>query len=106
MRRWLYLITEDRNERIVGNIEEREVRYPGAQKNTETYIQMRNLDEGDNDFGETWDRMVVSLGYEDFDDEADKDDRMLGEMRSRVLDIDEQYREKAGISPSEWEDVS
>lgn len=93
MRKHLKLITEDEKEEdLVGNVVFTESQSPTVEKNVERMQRMRNWETD-----ETWGRWVVGMGYVDFEDEDDYDDR-IGEAADRKLrEIDERHLEKAGV---------
>ena len=93
MRKYLYLITEHPDDDMVGKVVITDKpKLTGAQKNKEGVCQKRNLDTG-----ETWQYQEVGLGYADFDDEEDYEERISDVIDEKFDEIDDEHLEKAGI---------
>lgn len=93
VRKRFYLITrDDQDPDRVGQIEITSGEYVGAEKNTETSHDMTVVDSG-----ESFARSVVSLGYHDFESKKAymNHDGLI--VRKKLLEVDEEYLEKAGI---------
>ncbi len=97
MRKHLYLVVEnEEHPEREGGVSVLNTRATPSSKNEQTIHHMRNFETG-----ETWTKTMVSLGYEDFEDEEDYEER-LGEVTKRKLaEIDERHLEDAGLDPDE-----
>ncbi|MUV59957.1 hypothetical protein [Halobacterium sp. CBA1126] len=96
MRRHFYLIVDSPNEDRVGGCDIRENRYPQSSKNEQTVQQKRNLESG-----ETYEETIVSLGYEDYENEAEYEDSVVEDMNEKLAEIDDQHLRDAGVDPEE-----
>lgn len=96
MRKHFYLVTDARDESRVGGVEATDIRYTTAEKNVETVLHKRNHVTGDS-----WDEKIVSLGYYDFDDEADYEENAFDVIKQKLGEVDESHLEKAGLEPQE-----
>ena len=97
MRKHFYLITEHEDDERVGLIGIADKQYSRVRKNEESPIHV--LDEDEAEIRTVGKR--VGMGYVDFEDEDDYDDR-IGEVTRRKLgEIDEEWLEKAGHEPEE-----
>lgn len=97
MRRYLYLITEHPDEDRVGKIiVANSPRMTSAEKNKEGVCQKRDLETED-----TWRFHEVGLGYADFEDEADYEERASNVIDQKLREIDAEYLEKAEIDLEE-----
>lgn len=94
MRRHFYLVVEAPNEDVVGGVDIREQRYEAAKKNEQRTIHKRDLDTNEQ-FTET----VVSLGYHDFEDEDDYQDRNWLVTLEKLSEIDETHLQDADVEP-------
>jgi len=93
MRKHLYLITEHENEDRVGLIAVRDKRFARSKKNESETITVLDEDErGFRDVGQN-----VYLGYHDFDDEEDYEERFGEVARQKLTEVDQAHVEKAGI---------
>lgn len=93
VRKFLYLITgNEKDPDQVGQIEITSKRYVDAEKNEETSHDMTVIDTGDS-----FVKSVVGLGYHDFENEAEYRDHDGTIVRRKLLEVDEEYLEKAGI---------
>lgn len=96
MRKHMYLIVEHPNDSLVGQVEVTDRARPQAEVNSVGRVDKRNL-ETDNSFT----MKVVGLGYHDFEDEADIDNRFKEVLDEKLARIDEEYLEQAGMDPQE-----
>ena len=97
MRRYLYLITEsEKHPEHVGNVEFTERQRAYSEKNVEHVQDYRNMETG-----ETWQGWAVSLGFYDFEDEADYNENALRVAREKLSEVDDEHLEKAGLDPDE-----
>lgn len=97
MRKHLYLITEHRNEERVGCVLTQDTRLTAASKDEELALHTYDEDEGDFKVA----GQQVSMGYVDFEDEEDFDDRLADEIKRKLGEIDTEHLEKAGLNPQE-----
>ncbi|EMA31706.1 hypothetical protein [Halobiforma nitratireducens] len=82
MRKYLYLVTEHPNEDRVGNIIVTDSpKMTSAEKNKEGVCQKRDLETN-----ETWQFHEVGLGYHDFEDEADYEER-IGDVLDEEVSV-------------------
>lgn len=96
MRKHFYLITEHRDADRVGLVEVTDTRKAMAEKNVAVTGRKRDLDSG-----EVYTYRYVSLGYVDFDDEADYEENAGAATRRKLSEIDEQHLADAGVDPKE-----
>lgn len=96
-RKHFYLITGHREEEHVGRMEiaDRQKVAPVTETG-EVAVQMRDMDTG-----EQWNKLLAPLGYHDFDDEQDYEDRVVDVMHEKLADAEERHLEKAGIDLEE-----
>jgi len=97
MRKHLYLVTEHENEDHVGGIKITDTRLSRSSKNSET--PWHKFDEEEKDFVVAGKQ--VSMGYVDFEDEEDYEDRIADEIQRKLAEIDSEHLEKAGLEPQE-----
>jgi hypothetical protein len=97
MRKHLYLITEHEEQDRVGGISITDSRLSRASKNDETPIHQ--IDHEKEDFVVVGKQ--VALGYVDFDDEDDYEDRISDEIKRKLAEVDRSHLEKAGLEPEE-----
>jgi len=92
MRKHLYLSTEHEEEDRVGLFEIADSRRSRSLKNEEGPIHV--LDRESKSFKTTGKR--VGLGYHDFEDEEDYEERLSDVLESKMADIDDKWLRKAG----------
>lgn len=92
MRRHFYLVVDSPKEDFVGGVDIHDMRYEAAKKNEQRTIRKHNV-RTDERFTEE----VVSLGYHDFEDEADYDDRVNDVVLEKLQEIDDRHLEAAGV---------
>lgn len=97
MRKHLYLVTEHEEDDRVGGIKILDKRLAPSSKNEESDIH--KFDEETGEFYTAG--KSVSMGYVDFEDEADYEDRIEDEIRRKLGEIDTEWLEKAGLEPQE-----
>jgi hypothetical protein len=97
MRKYLSLITEHDDEDLVGKVKATDRPLASVEKNVESPIQ--RFDEQRQEF-ETVGRQV-GLGYHDFEDEADYEDRFAEVVKQKLAEIDAEHLEKTGIDSAE-----
>lgn len=96
MRKYLYLVTDDPDDELVGTIEADDRPYVSAEKGVETTHRMWNRETG-----ERWERKLVSLGYCDYEDQDEYEDEVIWDAREKLADIDAELIENAGLDPEE-----
>ncbi|RLM32653.1 hypothetical protein [Haloarcula sp. Atlit-120R] len=94
MRKHFYLITEHNDESRVGGISITDSRLSRASKNDETPIHQ--IDHEQEDFVVVGKQ--VALGYVDFDDEDDYENRVSDAIKDKLTEIDTEWLEKAGVA--------
>jgi len=92
VRRHLYLITDHPTEDYIGKVEAREAPYQRAEKNVERPVDKLNIDTG-----ERCEVSIVGLGYHDFADRDDYDERFKPVVDRKLREVDQQHLDKAGI---------
>lgn len=95
-RKHLYLLVSHPNDAFVGNVVVRDKRYETATKNEERVIDKRNVETG-----ESYAERVVGLGYCDFEDDDDYEERFTEVVQEKLAEIDPEYLEEAGLDPEE-----
>jgi len=97
MRKHLYLVTEHEDEGRLGGIKIMDCRLSRSKKNAETPIHTFDKEGGKfNVVGKQ-----VSMGYVDFDDEDDYEEKIGDEIKRKLNEIDTKWLEKAGLEPEE-----
>ncbi|RDZ61410.1 hypothetical protein C5B90_19255 [Haloferax sp. Atlit-12N] len=97
MRKHFYLVVEsEKNPDREGGVSIYENQQRPSSKNEQTVHQMRNLETN-----ETWTKTMVSLGYVDFEDEDDYEERAHEKMLEKLAEIDESHLRDAGLDPEE-----
>jgi len=97
MRKYLAPITEHDDSEIVGKVKATDRPLMTVEKNVESRIERFN--EQRQEF-ETVGRQV-GLGYHDFEDETDYEERFTEVVDRKLAEIDAEHLEKAGIDPAE-----
>jgi len=97
MRKHFYLITEHEDDERVGLIGITDKQFSRVLKNEESPIHV--LDEEEEGFRIVGKR--VGMGYVDFEDEDDYDDRVGEATRQKLGEIDEEWLDKAGHDSEE-----
>lgn len=97
MRKHFYLITEHPNREFVGRVEITDQRKRcTAEKNAEGVCRKLDLDTG-----EEYHYHLVGLGYSDFQNEDDYEERAGAVSEDKLHEIDGHYLEKAGLELTE-----
>ncbi|NLV14332.1 hypothetical protein [Haloarcula argentinensis] len=94
MRKHFYLVTEDDDPESVGAIMTTDSRRNRPTKNKEAPVH--KFDEETGEFDERG--KLVGMGYEDFEDEDDLDERIADVIQTKLSDIDDEWVEKAGVA--------
>lgn len=97
VRKHFYLITEHDKEDRVGGVSVMGSRLSRPEKNEEGPVTV--LDEEKRGFSEIGKQ--VHLGYADFEDEDDYEDRVGDVIRKKLAEVDRRWLEKAGLEPEE-----
>lgn len=93
MRKHLYLVTEHEDPYRVGGCRIFDQRMSRPLKNEEGPITALNEDkDGFEHIGK-----MVGMGYADFDDEEDYENRIVDVMQSKLSQLDDEWLEKAGV---------
>jgi hypothetical protein len=92
MRKHLYLITEHKEEDRVGLISAMDSRMSRPLKNEEGPITV--LDEEKQGFRDVGKK--VGMGYADFEDEEEMEERFPEVIKDKLADLDERWLRKAG----------
>ncbi|QIO25495.1 hypothetical protein [Haloarcula sp. JP-L23] len=94
MRKHFYLVTEDDDPEHVGAIMTTDTRRTRPLKNEEAATHTFNEDDGDfEEHGK-----LVGLGYADFEDEDDLDERIGDVIKEKLSEVDDEWLEKAGVT--------
>lgn len=99
MRKYLYLITEHDDPGMVGLVKLTGSPIAHAKKNEERVIQTLNIEELEQGNVDRGTYQCVGLGYADFEDEADYEERIEEVVKRKLTEIDGTHLEKAGVSP-------
>lgn len=94
MRKHLYLITEHSDDDHIGLVEVKERRHARVEKNSEGVVETFNIETG-----ERREYRCVGLGYYDFDDESDYQENAADVLHEKLVEVDTQWHEKAGVQP-------
>lgn len=98
MRKHLYLVTEHENEARVGDVMFSDQRFSRPVKNEEGPVTVIKEDKkGFEVIGQK-----VGLGYADFEDEDDLNERAAEVAQNKLHDVDQKWVEKAGLADAEW----
>jgi len=95
-RKHFYLVVDAPDEDRIGGVDITDTRRMVSEKNKQTTQQFRNLETGD-----TYTEDAVSLGYHDFDDEEDYEERVGEVVTEKLGEVDERHLEDAGLDPKE-----
>lgn len=96
MRRHLYLVVDhDKNPGRIGGVKFTDTRIKGVTKNERS---ARPAGDPVNDSDE---KVLVGLGYHDFEDEQDFEENAHLVARKKLADIDEKHIMGAGLVPDE-----
>jgi len=97
MRKHLFLVVEEeKRPEKEGGVSIYDSRPHPSSKNEQTIHHMRNFETG-----EEWTKTMVSMGYVDFEDEEDYQNRIDEACRRKLGEIDEQHLTDAGLDPEE-----
>ncbi len=95
VRKYLYLITENEDEEIVGSVKELETPLATGEKNVETKSQTY-------EDGQFWTvGKHVGMGYVDFDTVEAYEEGIHDAIIRKLGEIDEKWLKKAGLDPEE-----
>jgi hypothetical protein len=96
MRKHFYLVLEHEQDDYVGAIQIQDHRSDRAFKGDPGPMMVLDEDEGFRTVGRK-----VGLGYHDFEDETDYEDRIADVIDAKLREVDDEYLDKAGHDPQE-----
>jgi hypothetical protein len=94
VRKHLYIVIDTPHEDLIGCVRAVDTRFEHGKKNEERTIRKRNMETN-----ETFTESLVGLGYYDFKDQDDYEERFVEVSQEKLLEVDEEHLEKVDINP-------